>query len=936
VALSVAVLAAGCTSHHPGSGTTTGGAQQAAVRAASTVASRGAWEGDVKGTNAFVAVVSDGIEVTGYVCDGDKLAAWFRGPASGGHPHLVSDSGAILDATVGKSEVTGRVVTADGRSFDFTAPARSSNVLYRANDTINGSALLAGWVIGPHGAQRGSVSFGNGTSGAPPLTANQLGSPTIGVSIPALGSTNAVVAVAVVPAALSPATTNTTGFNQFVFVGLGDSFGAGNGNPFKSSGLTVQPSLVTPWDKLAAACPLAGGVGGALAGAAGPIGAGLLVLSTLGCPGLAAAAVGARAFGETSVPELPGLTDPGSTEQWGGSAASPGRPADENYRTMCHRGKSTSEKVFEKLSADPKYASIQFVYYNFACSGSQVRHIYNQPYDGDNEKRVPNANNQIPPQLDQVRAFLGDQGSFGPNSTARTFIDAQHVSQTSPAIVQTPHIDAAYISTGGNDSGFSHVILFCTILPLPDCGSDELAKVTNGGGGPQGTLAPSNPDNDSDFFGLKSLPSSYQALAQSLDTLTVKRGPNPNFPTSDMQDFPITPDHVYLGEYPNPIAKDATGALCDSTTGPLKNDTMGLGSAVDAGFANNFLGMLDKAVDAAGAAHATPTRSDGRGGWTIVPNQNSFMGHGICTTGRFVNTGRDALTLTGDDLTPHAILDISAAIAHPNDGGYTALAAPLETQLRAQLDAMIAAAPAKPANLREVGAKSTGEIDLRWDDTANNESTYQVLSRPFGSTADFTIVSPNLPRDSEEFNDARSGPRTAEYKVRACTVFGHCTDSDVVIATNQAAVVPTGLTAGFSVNRLAVSTSVSSVDVAWSPDPRNTEVELDIRAQVGNSDVQREYVAEQHSNPPVTRGATPVRPVDPPAAFHLTSPVDPATPGHPMPDSGTYTITVRGCNILGCSAATAPVTVNVAIPTLAPGPTVVGPTTSFTTVKLGG
>ena len=943
--LSIALVAASCTSNHSKSATSV------SVKTTTPRAPKGSWVGTVAGTNALVAVESDGLEVTAYVCDSAKIASWFRGPASGGTPHLVSDDGATFDATLTKGRSTGTVTEPNGHRLSFAAPATTKPALFRSDETVNGKRALGGWIIGTNGEQRGAVTFGGLTTPAPNLTAAQIGQTTFSIAIPDLFAVQASV---VAPANVSPPTPNTTGFSQFVVVGLGDSFGAGNGNPAKPATNISLTTNLLPWAKLAAACAVGGPIAAA---AAAPIfGAGGVLLAqglASVCAFLAGGgAVGALAAGETSIPAVSGLTDiPNSNEQWGaidstnaqtviGSIAvprDPSPPADEPYRLMCHRGISASEKAVNRLRADPKYARVQFVYYNFSCSGTKIRHIISQPYDGDSERNnsgflsalgISSVTNAIPPQLDQLRALLGDQGTFGPNTPARTFIDKLHVSSTVSAPVQIPHVDAAYISTGGNDAGFGPVVQACMILPFPDCpgvGTPDIHK---------GDSPDTNSDNDENYSGLDSVAGSYSKLADSLNSLVVQRGPNPLSPTTNMKQFPITPAHVYLGEYPDPIIKNpTTGTLCDSTTPPLQNDTLGLGTQQDAAFAEQFLDKLDGKVDDATVAHAAPGGPNGLGGWTVVKNRNATLGRGICmpSTTRAFNTGGDALKLTGNDLSPaHALLDVSASIVHPNNFGYEAVADKVEGQLRQQLDAEVAAPPAQPTGLREVGATQGGEIDIRWDDKANNENSYQVLSRPAGSNDDFTVLT-QLPADTQDYRDTRSGSRTHEYKIRACTFFSVCTDSDVVLATNQPPVPPTGLKAGFTPNPINPSLPPVSIDINWVPELKNTIVLVQAHAQVGSTASDQTYSVEQHSNPTNTRSAS-GRPVDPPSVLHLTTAVG-APPGTPLPNTGTYTFRVRGCNVLGCTALSDPVTTTGGTPTISTPPTIAGPTTSFTTIK---
>lgn len=57
----------------------------------------GTYVGRLQGTDAFVAVISNGKEVTGYVCDGRRLSMWFGEPdLEGGRAELVSRQGEPL------------------------------------------------------------------------------------------------------------------------------------------------------------------------------------------------------------------------------------------------------------------------------------------------------------------------------------------------------------------------------------------------------------------------------------------------------------------------------------------------------------------------------------------------------------------------------------------------------------------------------------------------------------------------------------------------------------------------------------------------------------------------------------------------------------------------------------------------------------------------
>ena len=305
----------------------------------------------------FIAIVSDGLEVTAYACDSAKISSWFHGLAAGGHPQLTGANGSRFDATLTKANASGTFVDAAGARHAFSAPRTRSTSLFRADATVAGKPLVGGWVLGSNGEHRGAINIGPNPNPSPAPNLNGLASPQL-VTVDTGVRNTQVSASAVLPANTSISVPNTTGFGQFVLVGMGDSYSAGEGNPFKSANLPVNET-VTAWDKLAAGAVLASP---------------LLGLLTVGAPvlGLAAAIAApaaAHAGGENLMPEVTGFGER-SKEQWGGSADHPDAPANEGYRRLCHQGKSPSEKVFERLNADPKYRNVvQFVYYNFACRG---------------------------------------------------------------------------------------------------------------------------------------------------------------------------------------------------------------------------------------------------------------------------------------------------------------------------------------------------------------------------------------------------------------------------------------------------------------------------------------------------------------------------------------------------------------------------------------
>lgn len=148
-----------------------------AVASASARAGRVSYAGTVRGTHAFVAVVTRGSRVTAYVCDSKTIAQWFKGSLKAGKATLTSSGGYVLRVTIGNGKANGslRVPGAGGAvhrfsSADDTKPAG----LYRGVKTVAGKQYVGGWIILPDGRQRGEVVTG----------ATEVASPTLDPSDP--------------------------------------------------------------------------------------------------------------------------------------------------------------------------------------------------------------------------------------------------------------------------------------------------------------------------------------------------------------------------------------------------------------------------------------------------------------------------------------------------------------------------------------------------------------------------------------------------------------------------------------------------------------------------------------------------------------------------------------------------------------------------------
>ena len=119
--------------------------------------------GTVRGTHAFVAVVTHGSHVTAYVCDSKKIAQWFTGSVKAGKAILTSSGGYVLRVTVANGKATGSVQLPGARRavhrFRSTQDAKSAG-LYRGVKTVAGKRYVGGWIVLPDGRQRGEVLTG--------------------------------------------------------------------------------------------------------------------------------------------------------------------------------------------------------------------------------------------------------------------------------------------------------------------------------------------------------------------------------------------------------------------------------------------------------------------------------------------------------------------------------------------------------------------------------------------------------------------------------------------------------------------------------------------------------------------------------------------------------------------------------------------------------
>ncbi len=123
----------------------------------------GTYVGKLEGTDAFVAVISNGKEVTGYVCDGGQLSMWLGEPdLTNGQAELVSRRGEPLGVlTIADGTASGEVRIADNRYRFRAQPATGAAGLYRVAEGTPGTPGFSetGWIVLGDGSERGGTNF---------------------------------------------------------------------------------------------------------------------------------------------------------------------------------------------------------------------------------------------------------------------------------------------------------------------------------------------------------------------------------------------------------------------------------------------------------------------------------------------------------------------------------------------------------------------------------------------------------------------------------------------------------------------------------------------------------------------------------------------------------------------------------------------------------
>ena len=229
---------------------------------------------------------------------------------------------------------------------------------------------------------------------------------------------------------------------NFLVVGMGDSFGSGEGNP-------ERPAHET-WTDVVTSLGTAGVANlGTLTCSAVSI----VLVPSAGPACLGTAGVSAASIGPMLVHDWSG----GPPDSWGDTLHSD-PPLWANRR--CHRsGLAGQAQAAARLEADDDHSSVTFLH--VACSGAQIgsappttpgpdgggilSYYGGVKNDDDNPPGLP----PLPPQFTQVEQMITRPGASGHRK-----------------------IDSVMLSIGGNDFGFGDIVVGCIVLP--NCNKEPL------------------------------------------------------------------------------------------------------------------------------------------------------------------------------------------------------------------------------------------------------------------------------------------------------------------------------------------------------------------------------------------------------------------------------------------------------------------------------
>ncbi|NJK45206.1 MAG: zinc ribbon domain-containing protein [Pleurocapsa sp. SU_196_0] len=132
-------------------------------------ATRGVYVGRIPNSRAFVAIATQQGRALAYVCDGERVAEWFRGDLIDGQTlTLRSKTGATLSANLETNAVSGALRLPSGDYAFAALPSPDGAGLYRAEGA---NKAVGGWIVLPNGEERAVITTPGGAQPAPKLEA---------------------------------------------------------------------------------------------------------------------------------------------------------------------------------------------------------------------------------------------------------------------------------------------------------------------------------------------------------------------------------------------------------------------------------------------------------------------------------------------------------------------------------------------------------------------------------------------------------------------------------------------------------------------------------------------------------------------------------------------------------------------------------------------
>lgn len=163
VTLMLALVGAGCGDDDDDGQNAETSQTETAQTETTAQAEKGTYTGKVEGSEAYIALVSDGESVAGYICDAKQISTWIaEAKLEDGSAKLTSRKGDELgEATLAGKKASGNVII-DDKSHDFSADLASGEAgLYYGLKGEVGQAGSAesGLIVLADGSQRGSTAI---------------------------------------------------------------------------------------------------------------------------------------------------------------------------------------------------------------------------------------------------------------------------------------------------------------------------------------------------------------------------------------------------------------------------------------------------------------------------------------------------------------------------------------------------------------------------------------------------------------------------------------------------------------------------------------------------------------------------------------------------------------------------------------------------------